>query len=136
RQRAEQRHPSSIPHGGPPIERITRCEAPVPATVVVGGAAGYRRGSMRIGHAIAALGVALAIASAGVPAAAQKEPPQTAAQKAQFKNAQRLFTKGDHAAALLEFKKIFEETGSPNARLYVARCLKELGRLPEAYDEL
>jgi hypothetical protein len=91
---------------------------------------------MRIGRALAALGAALWISTAAAPAAAQREPPESAAAKAQFKNAQRLFTKGDHAAALLEFKKISDETASPNARLYVARCLRELGRLPEAYDEL
>jgi hypothetical protein len=41
----------------------------------------------------------------------------------------------DYAGALPLFRQALQNSGSPNARLYVARCLRELGRLPEAYDE-
>ncbi len=38
-----------------------------------------------------------------------------------------------YEAALAAFRKV---PHSPNAQLYSARCLRELGRIPEAYDEL
>jgi len=53
-----------------------------------------------------------------------------------FADAQRLFDAKDYAGALPKFKALADETKSPNARLYVARSLRELGRLAEAYDEM
>lgn len=37
--------------------------------------------------------------------------------------------------ALLEFRRSFEAYGSPNTRFAIARCLRELGRYPEAVTE-
>lgn len=63
----------------------------------------------------------------------------TAAQRAQ---AQRHFLRGKdlHGAskfeqALVEFRASFDVVASPNARLYIARCLRDLGRDAEAYGE-
>lgn len=57
-------------------------------------------------------------------------------QKEAFAEAQRLFDAHDYAGALPKFQALFAETQSPNARLYVARSLRELGRIAEAYDEM
>lgn len=43
---------------------------------------------------------------------------------------------GDFAQALPLFKQALAATGSPNARFYVARCLRDLGELPAAFDEM
>lgn len=71
-------------------------------------------------------------------AVAQPAPsaPAAASQKEAFAEAQKLFDEKDYAAALPKFEALFAETQSPNARLYVARSLRELGRIPEAYDEM
>lgn len=56
--------------------------------------------------------------------------------------AQQRFTRGaslyearDFARALDEFRASMELYASPNARLYIARCLRELGRYDEAVNE-
>ncbi len=56
--------------------------------------------------------------------------------RARFLEAQRLFDEGKYDDALPVFRGLVTETDSPNARLYVARCLRELSRLPEAYEEM
>jgi hypothetical protein len=60
----------------------------------------------------------------------------------QKKQASEAFQAGDaafdilkYAEALEHFKRSYEAVKSPNSRLMVARCLLELGRLDEAYDE-
>lgn len=58
------------------------------------------------------------------------------AQKDAFVEAQASFDAKDYATALQGFQALLTETGSPNARLYVARSLRELGRIAEAYDEM
>ncbi|MBW2455191.1 MAG: hypothetical protein JRI68_11805 [Deltaproteobacteria bacterium] len=42
----------------------------------------------------------------------------------------------DYAGALPLFEAAVADSGSPNARIYVARCLHELGRLVEAYEQM
>jgi hypothetical protein len=54
----------------------------------------------------------------------------------QFLEGQKLFDDKQYEEALPFFKNAFERSESPNARLYVARCLEKLGRLPEAYSEM
>lgn len=51
----------------------------------------------------------------------------------QFVKGQTLFDDGSFAEALPFFEDAFERTQSPNASLYVARCLQKLERLAEAY---
>jgi hypothetical protein len=53
-----------------------------------------------------------------------------------FANALKLWESGDFATALPIFQQAVDASGSPNARLYVARCLRDLGKLPEAYDQM
>ena len=54
----------------------------------------------------------------------------------QFRRAIELYDDGNCDEALPLFENAFSTTQSPNARLYVARCLTQLGRLPEAYREM
>lgn len=53
-----------------------------------------------------------------------------------YAEALKRFEAGEHERALALFREVVDATGSPNARLYVARALRELARLPEAYDEM
>lgn len=60
----------------------------------------------------------------------------------QKKRASEAFQAGDaafdilkYAEALEHFRRSYEAVQSPNSRLMVARCLLEIGRLDEAYDE-
>ncbi|MBW2455530.1 MAG: hypothetical protein JRI68_13505 [Deltaproteobacteria bacterium] len=55
---------------------------------------------------------------------------------ATFSQAVDLFTASKYDEALPLFREAHEGSGSPNARIYVARCLRELGRVPEAYEEM
>ncbi len=68
--------------------------------------------------------------------------PDGAADPAARAAAQEAFSEGDSAfdvqeyeSALQSFRRSYEVVASPNSRLMVARCLLELGRLDEAYDE-
>jgi Tetratricopeptide repeat len=69
-------------------------------------------------------------------------PPCTAAAQddqateVRFKSALTKFHAGDYAGALPILRQVADTTDSPNARLYVARSLRELGRLDEAYAEM
>ncbi len=80
----------------------------------------------------AVLCLALALACAAQPALGQGAPNQ----KEAFAEAQKQFDAQDYAGALPKFQALYLETQSPNAHLYVARTLRELGRLAEAYDEM
>ena len=63
--------------------------------------------------------------------------PATAADAAAtFSEAVERFGAKKYQVALPLFREALEATGSPNARFYVARCLRELGRVPEAYEEM
>lgn len=77
----------------------------------------------RIGCLLLALVVLLAAATAS----AQMSPQE------QFVKGQTLFDDGKFEEALPFFQDAFERTESPNASLYVARCLEKLERLDEAY---
>ena len=87
----------------------------------------------------AASGQALAQGS-GAPAAsavasAPASAPATDAEH-RYAEAQAHFLAGRYTEALPIFQQLYAESGSPNASLYVARCLREMGQLPEAYDEM
>jgi hypothetical protein len=75
--------------------------------------------------------LSLALAFMAAPAGAQD-----AAQAKRFAAAQKLFDEGAYTPALMEFKALAAETASPNAELYAALCLRELGKLPEAYEAM
>jgi hypothetical protein len=69
------------------------------------------------------------------PAAALADLTASEAQE-RFVAAREEYEKLDYSAALRLFRDLVAQTNSPNARLYAGRCLRELGKLPEAYDEL
>lgn len=79
----------------------------------------------------------VAACSSVTPGAALAQGAKPASvQREEFAAAQKLFDAKDFAGALPKFQELTASTGSPNARLYVARCLRELGRIAEAYDEM
>ena len=84
-----------------------------------------------------ALVVATLLATIGgaSPAAAQPKP-SSAGPEAKFEAAQKRYDQREYKAALALFRETLEATGSPNAGLYVARCLRELGQLTDAYQEM
>lgn len=95
-----------------------------------------RRGSLLIATALA-----LSIAGGGVAHAAGVEPAK--ATPVQREQAQSRFLKGrdlynakKYEAALAELNASLDIVASPNTRLYVGRCLRELGRTVAAYAEL
>lgn len=53
-----------------------------------------------------------------------------------FAKAQRLYDAAKYEDALQLFLDVDALLSSPNALLYVARCLRELGRLPEAFEAM
>ncbi len=95
-----------------------------------------RRSSLLIATALA-----LSIAGGGVAHAAGVEPAK--ATPVQREQAQSRFLKGrdlynakKFEAALVELNASLDIVASPNTRLYVGRCLRELGRTVAAYAEL
>lgn len=80
---------------------------------------------------LAGLFVAATLAMTPAPALAQADEGAAA-----FEQGRAHWAKKDHAAALPYFERAVALTGSPNARIFLARCLRELGRLPEAYTEM
>jgi hypothetical protein len=66
---------------------------------------------------------------------ANATPVQREQAQAHFLKGKASFDKNDMPAALEEFRASLEIVASPNARLYVARTLREMGRLVEAYAE-
>ncbi len=60
---------------------------------------------------------------------------EDAAAKA-FGEGRKLWDKKDFQGALPLFQKAVDASSSPNARLYLARCLRETGQLAAAYDEM
>lgn len=53
-----------------------------------------------------------------------------------FSQGVALFEQNKCAEALPLLEKAVNVTGSPNARIYVARCLLELGQVAEAYEQM
>jgi hypothetical protein len=80
--------------------------------------------------------VALAAFSATILASsfARAQDPSTLAQQ-RFLRGLSLFDARQFAPALEEFRGSYQLRASPNSRLYVARALRELQRLPEAVTE-
>ncbi|MGZ6083852.1 MAG: tetratricopeptide repeat protein [Polyangiales bacterium] len=66
---------------------------------------------------------------------AQATPVQREQAQAKFVKGRDLFAKKKYAEALEQFRGSMEIVASPNARLYAARSLREMGKLVEAYVE-
>ncbi len=80
----------------------------------------------------------LLIALIAVLAVVLSLAPVTEAQsvaKTQFVQAKKRYDKGDYQDALTLFQYAWEQSHSPNARLYIARCFQKLGNVKAAYDE-
>jgi len=83
----------------------------------------------------------LATSALAVPASAIGVSPgaATPVQRDQaqvlFQRAKKLFDAKKYAEALTQFRAAMDIVASPNARLYAARCLRQSGKLVEAYVE-
>lgn len=86
---------------------------------------------------VAALHLALlpGIAAATGVSPGSATPVQREQAQSKFSKGKELFAQKKYAEALPEFQGSLEIVASPNARLYVARCYRELGRLVAAYVE-
>lgn len=62
--------------------------------------------------------------------------PRAAEPDQIFEAALAHYDQGRYAAALPQFERALASSHSPNARLYVARCLRELGRTVEAHEHM
>jgi hypothetical protein len=82
-----------------------------------------------LGRVLAALLTLLA-----VEPAASAQPADTTKQR--YALAKKHYDAGAYAEAYEEFRALADEIKSPNAELYVARCLRSMGRLPEAYEAM
>jgi len=93
-------------------------------------------------HSLAiATALALSLGSAASAQAAGVEPAKaTAAQRdeaqAHFLKGRDLYNAKSYDAALVELTASLDVVASPNTRLYVARCLRDMGRTAAAYAEL
>lgn len=88
--------------------------------------------TMRLGSIWSAL---LLASLATAPLSAHADPEADAAKA--FDEGRKLFDqKKDAAGALPLFQQAVDQTGSPNARLYLARCLRDVGKTARAYDEM
>jgi hypothetical protein len=63
-------------------------------------------------------------------------PVQREQAQSRFLRGRALYESGSYSEAIEEFRASNEIVASPNARLYLARALRESGRLVEAYVEL
>jgi hypothetical protein len=101
---------------------------------------------MRLGHCPGhaprrLIGVALVAAACGLarPVSAESPPAEAGETRADaqrtFTQAQQLYDAGKTEAALEAFRSSHAAYPSPNSRLYIARCLRDLGRNAEAYAE-
>jgi tetratricopeptide (TPR) repeat protein len=61
-------------------------------------------------------------------------PVQSEQAQLRFKQAKELYEAGQLRQALNEFRESRAIVASPNSRLYIARCLRDLGQLVEAYS--
>lgn len=89
---------------------------------------------------VAAL-LAGALLSSSVPASAvganpgSASPIQREQAQAKFQKGRDLYTQKKYADAVVELRASMDIVQSPNARLYLARALREQGKLLEAYVE-
>jgi len=74
-----------------------------------------------------------ACAAGAAPATATKEQKEQA--QSRFLRGKELFTQNKFDAAFAEFTASFDVVASPNTRLYIARCLREMGKNKEAHAE-
>lgn len=93
---------------------------------------GASRGRRRPEVSWVAACAAWAGASLALPAGAQT---LDGVAQARHEEGLRLYEAGDYEAALEEFEQAVATRSSPVPRLYIARCLRHLGRFAEAIEE-
>jgi hypothetical protein len=93
------------------------------------------RRTLLVVTAIAALGVLAPDARADGVAPVAATAVQREQAQAKFKRGRDLLVKKQYAEALAEFRASHDIVSSPNARLEIARCLREMGKLVAAYAE-
>lgn len=82
-----------------------------------------------------ALAISMGVILASWSASAQVTVNTEAQAQVRFARGRELFLARDYASALTEFRAANALVSSPNTRLYIARCLREMGHLAEAYLE-
>lgn len=92
------------------------------------------RCALLIATAVAATALAGEASAAGVaPSAATKAQKDKA--QSHFLRGKELYGQNKFDAALAEFTSSLDVVASPNTRLYVARCLREMNKNVQAYNE-
>ena len=92
------------------------------------------RCSLAIAGAIALTTLAFDASATGVaPSAATKEQKDSA--QSHFLRGKELYGQNKYDAALAEFTASLDVVSSPNTRLYLARCLREMNKPVQAYAE-
>jgi hypothetical protein len=79
-------------------------------------------------HAEEQTGTAQAAPAAGAPSADQTQRAQD-----EFKKGMELYDSKQYTEAIDRFEASYDAVPSPNSRLMVARCLRELGKVGQAY---
>ena len=96
--------------------------------------------SLRRSASALALALAMSTAATGARGDGADPTKATAPQRDQaqtrFLKGRELFGQGHFGAALEEFRASYAVVASPNARLYMGRCMREQKRLAAAYAEL
>jgi hypothetical protein len=95
-----------------------------------------RRGSIMIATALALSCGSVATARAAGVEPAKATPVQREQAQSRFLKGRDLYNAKKYDAALVELGASLDIVASPNTRLYVGRCLREMGRLVAAYAEL
>jgi hypothetical protein len=89
--------------------------------------------SMRVGRWLIFI---FALLATTVGTGAPEAVAQGNVAKRQFRDAKKLYDKEEYQDALQMFQLAWEQSYSPNARLYIGRCFVKLGNLRTGYDEL
>jgi hypothetical protein len=102
---------------------------------------------MRVAHhrrsIVMSFALALAVTVGGVTRAeaagvepARATPVQREQAQGRFLKGRELYNRKKYEAALVELNASLDIVASPNTRLYIGRCLREMGRTVAAYVEL
>jgi hypothetical protein len=89
--------------------------------------------SMRVGRWLIFI---FALLATTVGTGAPEARAQGYVAKKQFRDAKKLYDNEKYQDALQMFQLAWEQSYSPNARLYIGRCFVKLGNLRTGYDEL
>ncbi len=89
---------------------------------------------MVVAGGVALLGATTPAWAEGVPVS-KATPEQVERAQRTFQEADELFDVQKYDEAITKYRESYETVASPNSRLMVARSLRELGRLDEAFHE-